>query len=847
MALALPQIIAFSSKNRKLIGLVNQFNKLPEDDHIKRLFHLQKINYVLNTMPQNIELYDWINNPGEKGWFRHLEMYGINPHASFFMKGLQFAQAVCAKIEPVEMVRLDSKFKEKLDVDNNKGYEYPLMQERDQLLKNEQNEQWEELYIANCYQLATYSARDQRIQTRIKLHSEIVEMAKKKIHEVQGKDTSAHTGPTPSYHTKVLGAHTNNNANFEFKMGGWKDLFVFRVEDRAELGLEQDLHSFEVSKYFIEDFAVFVMPFKTQESPIELKPVVLSQFANQGSLADLASALHKQKESMSNIGPITADYFTLLSHFCLKLIETKTYHPDIKLTNFLAHNNLIRVSDRKTFVREEEPLVNTLRVSPEYAPDEIINCLNEDWTGYNATQGRTKVNMPAVMAYQLGMALKEFLILTQLGEHPDDFRKPERTAISYFTSATKETRETRTIMNLSLLVQELTRSEPEKRLSIRQFHELLHFRMQPSESFYQKLEELLPSKNIGIQEDVDAINNLLNGDLADTELLTQANQLFIKLFTRDSIDHRLTRLAEKLAIKCYRGCAESFFTKSIEAELLNRDWQEAPWYRKFFHIFSFGFFRVEKVTRIEDIKDSMGINLEGEEFQTYFSHLMFLPPSELESLGRLESIYFKDLINDNLDKIVVKNPDLQDVVVSDDEECAEQRTSTTSLPRTTLTLSLSSDSEEEEDDDEISATIKINYNATDKQELSENEKEKIEGPLPSGTTVIHHKEADKEDGPLPTSTTVIHHNAENKKENPKKREGLASRFSKLNFFGDTPSSTTHERVQSFKSTLERGDGSGKGKSPNKLDHRVRIKDINFEPPMPDELEEELTSTPMLQA
>ncbi len=847
MALENPPILKERKKGRILNQLVKEFNELPEDEHIKRLFCLQKLNYLLNTISHDLNMHGWINNPKEKGWSKHLEMYGINPQASFFMKGLQFAQAVHKQIKPAEKTLLEQQFQDKLNVDTNKGYEFPLMQERDDLLKNESIEQCEERYKANCYQLTIYSERDTRIQSNVKLHSDILDKAKEKFESVQGKNTSSPTtptSPTHSYHTKVLGAHSNNNANFEFKMGGREELFVFRVEDRAELGLEQELHSFEVAKHFLEDYAVFTWPFKTPGNIIELKPVVLSQFASQGSLADYATSLYNKNESIANIGPITADYFKLLSHFCLKLMEAKAYHPDIKLTNFLVHKNLIRVSDRKTFVREENPLVHTLRISPEYAPTEIIDCLNEDWTGYNEDKDveHTIVNMPAVMAYQLGMALKEFLILTQSGNHPDDFRDPGRTAISYFTSVTKETRDTRTVINLSLLAQELTRSEAEKRLSIKQFYELLKFRTYPCENFYQKLEELLPSKTLGIDEDVSAINSLLTGDLAGKELLTQANLIFKKLYTSDSIDHRLTRLAEKLAAKCYRVCGESFFRESISTELLNRDWQVSPWYRQLFHILTFGFYRIDRVTHIEEIKDTMGMNLESEEFQLYFPQLMFLPPAEIESLGKLECVYFKDLVNDNLKKIVSSNPDLQDIDISDEDEHKDQQISTMSLPRETLTLSSSTEEDDEESSEEedvsVTGTIVILDNKEGKDELSVDKKESLsaedkETQLPSGTTVIHKKDAQ----PLPTGTTVIHDGTGNDDAPPKKKEDPVTRLSGRFTLFALPN------VASFRTTLLRGDrDSDKVKLPQE---RIRIKDINFEPPVSDELQQEET-TPMLQ-
>ena len=69
-------------------------------------------------------------------------------------------------------------------------------------------------------------------------------MAHTKFEAIKGKEPVPSDVPTPSYKTKELGAQVNN-FNFTLNMGDNKDPLVIRVEDRGELGLEQDLHSYD--------------------------------------------------------------------------------------------------------------------------------------------------------------------------------------------------------------------------------------------------------------------------------------------------------------------------------------------------------------------------------------------------------------------------------------------------------------------------------------------------------------------------------------------------------------------------------------------------------------------------
>ncbi|HEN4753984.1 TPA: hypothetical protein U5517_001008, partial [Legionella pneumophila] len=85
--------------SKDIMPLVIAYNNAPEDDKIQKLFYLQKINYLLNKTQLNDDLFDWINDAEEGGWLNELAKFSINPNASFFLKGMQFAKAITEEIK----------------------------------------------------------------------------------------------------------------------------------------------------------------------------------------------------------------------------------------------------------------------------------------------------------------------------------------------------------------------------------------------------------------------------------------------------------------------------------------------------------------------------------------------------------------------------------------------------------------------------------------------------------------------------------------------------------------------------------------------------------------------------
>ena len=140
----------------------------------------------------------------------------------------------------------------------------------------------------------------------------------------------------------------------------------------------------------------------------------------------------------------------------------------------------------------------------------------------------------------------------------------------------------------------------------------------------------------------------MRGTLKGEELVQQANIVFDKV-SKSNQKTRLIRLAEQLAVKCYNEYSKPFFQKTLDTARLNNDWDCAPWYRQVLHWLSSGYFRVERITRIDDIEDVIVAELAKEPFQPCFRHLEYLPPALMNTN---EDSFFKNFIAKHLDKIV---------------------------------------------------------------------------------------------------------------------------------------------------------------------------------------------------
>lgn len=625
---------------------IEQFNALPQDDHIQRIVQLQRIQYQLNKVPLNENLFNWRNDhPDRTGsWESLLTTYGIDPDGSFFLKSAQFAKAIKSRMRDYPALEKDETY-------NNL---HKLMQRRDALLeKTDLNANERTLYIGLCCRIDYLIEHDTKYKSTKERHLRDLGQAKAKVAAIKGHNEEE----SENYHTAVLGTHQANNFNFTLDIKVFEEefereeskkeaskRFVMRIEDRPQLGIEQKLQSYEVTDYFADDVSFSMIRFKDVDGDVCYKPLVVSQFANEGDLSSVAKKLRDKNTTL--ILSHAKHYFERINNFCIKLKEADVYHPDIKLSNFLAHNNRLLVADRKTFVSGKSQLASNLRSSPQYAPQEYTDCLNEDQDGYVAKAYKTRFDMEQFMAYQIGMALKEFLLLTKLDQLPDDYWSPDCDIESYFKDGNNQ------LKNYILLIREMTRQEEGRRLSISQMQKLLTTISKQPINFYEDVENMLPSASVGLENEYNEIQALLNSNLSNEELLKQANPLFIQLSTRDPQECRLSRLAEKLAIKCYEQCSKTYFatiSKSIETALLEQDWPHASFTQKLIHYLSFGYFRVPQVTDVTQIK--IALDFSGSEFQSHFTPFISLSKTHLQHLGPKQSQHVIDFLQANMTEI----------------------------------------------------------------------------------------------------------------------------------------------------------------------------------------------------
>ena len=434
-----------SVKNPKISALIERYNALIKSNQfsapdkiesrtLMKLFLLQKIDYLLQKENSNFELLTWQSQLGPSGIEAHLQKYGISRDASTFLKNIEFANAV---------KNCNSKEKAPTSVEDF----FTIIRQRDTLFDSEIGEDTLKTYFEYNQSIMTIYDKDKGMQDKVLKSKHFLSLCYAKMDSIKGfvKQKFA------DYETAVLGNLNGNNKNFTLTVDGEEEKLVIRVEDRKTLASEQILQAHSVSEYFSADYVTFMMPFEINGIE-EYRPVVLSEFAKKGSLYDYAKSL--TNEAPDEIGLQAVKFFTQLNDFCLKLIESGHYHPDIKLSNFLTDGERIIVSDRKTITDKKNPKVTEINSSPAYGAPEYKKCLLKSGIGVSDIKGdQTTLDMPAYMSYQQGMALAEFF---GLSGRIDPDSSSDR------------------IKNISVLTLELTRDEPSDRLSIANFQSLLY-------------------------------------------------------------------------------------------------------------------------------------------------------------------------------------------------------------------------------------------------------------------------------------------------------------------------------------------------------------------------------------
>ncbi len=162
-------------------------------------------------------------------------------------------------------------------------------------------------------------------------------------------------------------------------------------------------------------------------------------------------------------------------------------------------------------------------------------------------------------------------------------------------------------------------------------------------------------------------HSILKSELKGLALLKKANLIFNKISESELQEPRLIYLAEQLAGKCFKEGSSDYFTDisdSIENELLDKDWDLAPWYRKIAHVFSFGYFRVDRHASVDSI--TIDLDFRGEEFQTHFAQLEYISHSAFKVFGKTQAMNFIDFIHNNLEQIrpIEKKESPKEVVVN---------------------------------------------------------------------------------------------------------------------------------------------------------------------------------------
>ncbi|EHL30300.1 hypothetical protein [Legionella drancourtii] len=740
----------------KLKTLIDRFNSCAEEDHANRLFYLQKINYALNQTTYDTFLFNWIQSKADKkgSWQSLLAYYGINPDASFFLKGVQFAKAVAKHVHdkplPADELKSDKSQDELLPEKEPQEDEkriYLLMQQRDELLektvsfKEEQTELAlaQKQYLAISHEISQIAATHKRYKDIIERHEKILNLARRKINALKGYTDEK----TSAYLTERLGKKHINNFNFTFKMKGLEEKLVVRVEDRGDLSEEQKLHAHEVAHdYFSDDAIVFMIEFKEEkDGDVVYKPLVLGQLARQGDLRSVARSLKGSPED--KIVGALKHYFKQINDFCIKLKKAGAYHPDMKLSNFLVDKEKILVCDRKTFLHDPNPLASKIRSTPHYAPPQYKDCLNEEQDGYLPIAGKVRFDMEQFMAYEIGMALKEFMLLSLFDEKKEEYWHPHANISSFTKKPSAQ------VTNIALIIREMTHEEEGKRLSIEKFQQLIPYIIQSPPNFYTKLQELHPISP-EINTEIEQVQALIRNEqgLKGADFLAKANPMFMSISTRVPQEPRLAWFAEKLASKCYNECSKEYwtrFTDKMEQELANQNWAKAPWYRKLAYYLSFSFFNVAQVTDASELKI---VDFKEPEFLSHFHQLDFLAPLEMESFGPVKLEHLTEFLNVHLEEITPeKFQQSPEDRTKDETKSVQTKTDSESPSGSVVYTGADKDSEsptgsvvyikKDEDSESPSGTVVIK-----KDKVSES---------PSGTVVYKTTEQDDETPKTPAT------------------------------------------------------------------------------------------------
>lgn len=559
------------SVSKELDELVTEYNQLPEDAHVEKLFYLQKITNVLPKLTPNPNVIAWRNQLGPAGLEAQLQRYGIHRDSSFLVQSIEFANAV-------------RHYGPKSEATDQSLYE--AMQERNKLLAGDMSTETLAHYTQHNHTIMANYDKDKNLQEKIARSRHSLALSYAKIDAIQDFVKQEFN----EYQTEILGNPNGNNKNFFFSVDGEDKQMVIRVEDRSSLGKEQELQAHPVSEYFSEDYASIMVPFE-EEDEVRYQPVVISELASKGDLEHYSESLTGQPPAV--VAARARHYFTQLNDFCLKLMDSGHYHPDIKLSNFLTDGNRVIISDRKTLTDKINPKVNEISSSPAYGAPEYLQCINAAGSGLTRMAYQTTLDMPSYMAYQLGMGLKQFMY-NGLGKQEDEqFR--EWGPLSHETGG-----DGNGFKNTSVLIQELTRKNPADRLSISNFQILLSKTNLPPQEFMAELETLAPKENLSNHTHLAVITKALRTNPLTPDLKQEI--IDTSDFRQHLQDPRLN-LSQLLTDQPAKHITQH--VQKVEDALRTLDREKASTSIKWLHRLTFGLVPIPRKSTIQDLGDKL--------------------------------------------------------------------------------------------------------------------------------------------------------------------------------------------------------------------------------------------------
>ena len=553
----------------QLTHLIKMYNQIDEMNDLERLFYLQKINYFMEKEYPNPAVIEWRNQLGPGGLEAHLQFYGIHRDASPLLQNIEFARAVDrysgekpAK-PPIPLL-------------------FSALKTRKELVQQELSESALNAYKeANRAIMAHYKTdtilreKIERLEKFVALstakHTAVLELAQLKLNEDLSRDSKKPNQTTTRFLFSVDGAETP---------------FTICLLRGGQSGQEQDLYAHEVSDYFGEELATLRVPFRVAEETIDYQ-VVITEFTEEVDLAHFARKIAGQ--SPDEIIMNAQALFTKINDFCLKLLDSGHYLPNMKLAAFLTDGEQIIIRDRHTLTDELSAQTPGINSSPTFTTPE-------------AREQKMKQKMSSHLSFQLGLALKEFIFRSQLmasnKNDPEEMSNRFRTwgpIVDYAKQPISNS-----IKNISVLIQELTRRVAQDRLSIQNVQKLLPKINLSPELFLTELETISPKAQLSSTKSIDLAQQILGANPVTEEMVLSLSKIAkIEEVVQDPRATDLAGLISTAHLDKVEGYLKSIDKEKVDALLLQSDRANAGILDTLLDVFRFR--RVPKVSTIEDV------------------------------------------------------------------------------------------------------------------------------------------------------------------------------------------------------------------------------------------------------